>query len=141
MPTQGRDGWDRDGARSRILTFLESRRRRYADQRPKLASARVLARVGRVAPRSSIETRKRRVRELIEELRDEGVPIAAVEGGLGYWIAETVEDHARYEAALERHGVSRFLKARANRHCQARADTAGQLAMINTAPLAPTHRY
>lgn len=136
MPTQGRDGtsggggWDRDEARNLILTYLEVRRRRYVGQAPRPVPARVLARVGRVAPQSGIETRKRRVRELIEDLRNEGVPVAAVEGAAGYWIAETAEDHARYEAALHFHGSIRFLKARADRRSRARADTAGQLGLF-----------
>lgn len=112
---------------------LDARRRRYARQSPRPLSARRLATLAGVAPTSGAETRKRRVRELIEDLRRGGVPIVAVEGGAGYWIAETPDDHALYQEALRNTGVARLVKAHADRRSGVRSDTAGQLGLFATA--------
>lgn len=126
---QQSNAWDRDEARRRVLMLLEERRRRRFGEPPRPISARRLAWAAGVAPRSGVETRRRRVRELIDDLRREGVPVVAQP--TGYHLAETIEDMLGYEQVLHRLGVAMLLKARAARRSQARADAAGQLGLFD----------
>ncbi len=129
MPSHGSNGdWDRNESRRIILMALEQRRRRRPDDGPRPISARRLARAAGVAPRSSVETQRRRVRELIDDLKAEGVAVVA--RPTGYHLAETIGDMLAHEQALDRLGVSKLIAARVARRSQARADAAGQLALF-----------
>ncbi len=136
MPEQGRDGKQRakrqarypDELKVRLLHLLELRYDRSAadvDQRP--IPAAVLGRALRHWPDAKRETRRRRVRELVQEMREEGAPIAS--WGRGYSIAREVEDFAKTEAFLRRHGIA-TLATNARLKKTAAADRAiGQLRM------------
>lgn len=81
--------------------------RRAADSRagrpPRPVPALVIAHALRLAPDGKRETRRRRAREIVEQARNEGAPIAS--GPNGYWPAEEVQDLDATQRFLRRLGV------------------------------------
>lgn len=134
MPEQGRDGRKPakrivrfpDELKQRMMRLLQLRYDRNAadvDQRP--ISAAVLARALRHWPGAKRETHRRRVRELVDEMRREGAPIAS--WGRGYSIAREVEDFRKTEAFLRRHGIATLATNARLKQTAARARATGQL--------------
>ena len=114
MPEQGCDGKTRpakrhvnypDALKVRLIRLLELRYDRNVsdvDERP--ISAAVLARALKHWPGQKREAQRRRVRELVQEAREEGAPIAS--WSRGYSIAREVEDFQKTEDFLRRHGIA-----------------------------------
>jgi biotin operon repressor len=134
MPEQGRDGNTRarrharysDALKQRTMRYLQLRYDRFKDQekiRP--VSAIVLARALKHWPGMKRETQRRRVRELVDEMRREGAPIAS--GAGGYSIAREVDDFERTEAFLRRHGLATLATNARLKQTAARARAGGQL--------------
>ena len=105
MPEHGRDGnlirsKYPDELKRRLVELFERRRHRAC--RP--ITAIVIAKALGIYPDKSRETRRRRVRELVDELRREGAAIAS--HARGYWPAETVDDFERHRSFMRRHGLA-----------------------------------
>jgi len=105
MPEHGRDGnlirsKYPDELKRRLVELFERRRHRAC----KPITAVVIAKALGMYQDKSRETRRRRVRELVDELRREGAAIAS--HSRGYWPAETVADFERHRAFMRRHGLA-----------------------------------
>ncbi len=140
MPEHGRNGIQParrhvrypDELKARLIRLLELRYDRSAEdaeQRP--IPAAVLARALKHWPGAKRETQRRRVRELVQEAREEGAPIAS--WGRGYSIAREVEDFAKTEAFLRTHGIATLATNAKLKKTAAHARATGQLR------LAPYH--
>lgn len=115
-----------DELKQRCMRLLQLRYDRYQHQdeiRP--ITAAVLGRALRHWPDVARETLRRRVRELVDEMRREGAPIAS--GGGGYSIAQTVEDFAATEAFLRRHGIATLATNARLKQTSAKDRAVGQL--------------
>lgn len=115
--------------RSRVVIALQDRADRRSGTgggRLKI-TARALARWLRIPGKT--ETQRRRVRELVADLRAAGVPIVA-DGG-GYWLAEDHRDHEDYREFLRRMGLSHLATAAQDRR---RRESVGQMTMFEVEP-------
>jgi hypothetical protein len=119
---------DADQVKRDIVAALEARRRRRAGEPPRPVKALALARRFQVRVGSTDDSRKKGVRNLVRELRAEGVPI--VSDLRGYWIAEQPTDHTTYREFLRRAGLSHLAEAARDSRSTAAADAAGQLALF-----------
>lgn len=131
MPEHGRDGEliqakYPDSLKKRLLSLLERRHFRALktdNRRP--ITAMHLAHALKFRPANVREVRRRRVRELVEECRLDGAPIASGPGG--YWLATEVDDFDRTETFLRRMGLAELTTAANIRRSAARSAAAGQL--------------
>ena len=141
MPEHGRDGQlirakYPAATKRRLLSFLERRHFRHlGSDRPRTISAWPLAKALHLRPEQTKESRRRRVRELVEEARREGAPIAS--GGDGYHLATEVEDFAQTESFLRSMGLGRLVSAAGIRRSAGRSAADGQLRL---APPLTHHR-
>jgi len=111
-----------------VMVALERRRVRRTGESPRPLSAIHLARLAGIRPRGSIDSRKRGLRLVIEQLRSDGIAIAA--DLCGYWLAEEPCDFIRYENFLRRAGLGHLVAASAVRRCSARVDVSGQFRLF-----------
>ena len=116
-----------------IMTAVIAAFRRRHDQRtgdqPRKIRALVLARRFGIGRHSNDETRKRRVRELVDDLRRDGQPIVANRDG--YWLATTPADHQVYQEFLRRMGLANLVTAASDKRSDAAAQASGQLLMFS----------
>ena len=115
MPEHGRDGQTIQTRypaeiKRQLLRFLERRHLRFLrDGRPRKINAWALACVLRLRPDQARESRRRRVRELVDEARGEHAPIAS--DGEGYWLATEWEDYEATERYLRGMGLAQLATA------------------------------
>lgn len=137
MPEHGSDGQlihskYPDATKRRLLDFLQRRHHRHLSRgTPRAIRARSLALALGLRPGQPMESRRRRVRELIAECRAEGAPLATSPEGV--YLATEVADFAATERFLRRMGRSQLATAAGIRRSPARAAADGQLRL--TAPL------
>lgn len=131
MPEHGRDGQTISEkypaeVKVRAMRFFERRHFRHLTRGTRREiSAWPLALALPLRPEQAKESRRRRVRELVEEMRAEGAPIAS--GKHGYHLATEVDDFDRTENFLRRMGLGRLVTAADIRRTAARSAAAGQL--------------
>ncbi|GAB4191767.1 MAG: hypothetical protein Kow00105_05830 [Phycisphaeraceae bacterium] len=90
-------------------------------------------------PGTTRESIRRRSRELRRVLVDEGLPIVCIHSSNGgAYLADDASDHAMYRQAIEREAKRMLARSRRLKQTVPAADTAGQLAMLDTTPDAPT---
>ncbi|MEM8781930.1 MAG: hypothetical protein AAGE65_03650 [Planctomycetota bacterium] len=132
MPGHGRPHPDPRYTDATKRRLMEALRRRSSRDRPIVAApaARWLGLPGR-----STETRRRRFRELVAEMRTEGAPIAS--RGTGYYLATEVQDFETTERFLRRMGLGQLATAAGIRRSHARAVAAGQLDLSQIHSTAP----
>lgn len=116
----------------RCMLLLQLRHDRFReDPDAQVIKAALLGRALGHWPGVQRETLRRRVRELVNEMRRDGAPIAS--GGGGYWIAKTVQDFNKTESFLRAHGIAELATNARIKQTAARSRAAGQLR------LAPYH--
>lgn len=134
MPEHGRDGKTRSRKRTRYsdelmlrcMSILELRRIRcirLGRERPMKAIT--LANALGYWPDANHETKRRRVRELVQEMRGQGAPIGSCGGG--YYAVETVEDLQVSIAFLRRIGLAPLATTSRLKATAAAARSVGQL--------------
>jgi len=120
---------DRDGLKRRLVDALQKRTTRLRDgDEPRKVSAIVIARWLGLAPQAKHETRRRAVRTLVSELRDEGCAISSHFSG--YWLAVTPEDHELHQKFLRSMGLALLVTAAKDRHAPLTEEQAGQLQLF-----------
>jgi len=120
---------DRDAMKSRVATALRRRTTRArAGMDPRKVPAIAIARWLRLKPGCKHETRRRRVRELIDELRQDGCPIAA--DFTGYWLATEAADHQVHQEFRRTMGLAQLVAANDDKQAPATKEAAGQLRLF-----------
>lgn len=120
---------DRDGMKHRLSAALRRRTTRVrAGSDPRKVSAIAIARWLRLKPGCKHETRRRRVRELIDELRQDGCPIAA--DFTGYWLAIEASDHREHQEFRRTMGLKHLVAAHEDQKSPATAEAGGQLRLF-----------
>ncbi|MEM6260765.1 MAG: hypothetical protein AAGI37_21160 [Planctomycetota bacterium] len=134
MPEQGCNGKTRvrrkvrypDELKKRCMLLLQLRHDRFRNKpEDQVIKSATLARALKHWPGMKRETHRRRVRELVNEMRHEGAPIAS--GGGGYWIAKTVDDFQQTESFLRRHSLAELVTNAKIKQSAAAARAVGQL--------------
>lgn len=120
--------YDQDEAARRLVLALESQRRRRTGDLPRPITAARLARLAGIRQLGNRESQRKGVRVAVRRLREAGVPIAA--NGVGYFIAQTPDDHQAYRDFLRRHAIAELLTERAAARRPARREAAGQMVMF-----------
>ena len=116
---------DRDQLKRRLADVLERRTTRLrAGDDPRPVRAAAIARYLGAWPGQKHETQRRRVRELVEELRRDGFAIAA--DGRGYWRATTPQDIEAHNRFLRRMGLEHLANASQMTRSPAADGAAGQ---------------
>lgn len=120
---------DREGMKHRLSAALRRRTTRVrAGSDPRKVSAIAIARWLRLKPGCKHETRRRRVRELIDELRQDGCPIAA--NFTGYWLATEVVDHQVHQEFRRTMGLAHLVAVNDDKQAPATKEAAGQLRLF-----------
>jgi len=119
-------------AKRRVLAVLQIRRESARQgQTPRLMPAAAIGRWLRLWPRQSRESVRRRVRELIEQLRHDGHQVVADSSpNGGYYLADTAADLVGYAQERRGHGLHHLAAASSVRHSFELADATGQLALF-----------
>ncbi|MEM9414961.1 MAG: hypothetical protein AAGA29_05715 [Planctomycetota bacterium] len=137
MPEHGRNGEliqakYPDETKRRLVHLLDLRRRRSAHRdEAKPVPAIYLANALNLKLQQSRESRRRRIRELVDEARREGAAIAS--DRRGYWAAETVEDYQAHLGFMRRMGLGVLASAARAKRSAGFARAQGQMIL---APLA-----
>lgn len=149
MPTQGRNGrdnWITADHRIKTVHVLTCMRRKREGDTPRPINAFDLGRyVGVPAGHSDNDYQRReyirrRVRELIADLRVDSWPIIGVNAG--YYLADEVEDFAAYKQHVEARAKRQLARINKLKQSQGLADMSGQLSMFPMQSVAiATHRY
>ena len=119
-------------AKRDVLAVLQIRRKSARLGRtPKLMPAAAIGRWLGLWPRQSRESIRRRVRELIEQLRHDGHQVVADSSpNGGYYLADSAADLVGYAQERRGHGLHHLAAASAVRHSFDLADATGQLALF-----------
>ena len=129
MPKHGSDGQPEprysDELKRRAMQLLDRRASRFLERGDRAVRSILLARALGIHPKAKRETRKRRVRELVQEMRGEGYPVASY--GSGYWAATEVQDVGQTVAFLRRQGLGNLATASRLKRAAVAAGIGGQL--------------
>jgi len=130
MPEHGRDGDNQEAIKRAIVQALQRRRdQRRPGELPRVVPAIVLARRFEIRPRGSRDSRKRGVRLLIKELREQDqVPILMERRG--YYLATDLADYQRAEEFARRSGLADLALGATIKRNPERSDAAGQLGLF-----------
>lgn len=122
---------DREALKRRLMAALQRRTtRNRTDGAPRKVTAIAIARWLRYHPQSKHETRRRRVRELVAEVRQEAGGAVAADF-TGYWLATEPEDHAKFQEFMRRMGLAHLVVASRDKHAPETAESAGQLRLFD----------
>ncbi len=130
--------WITDEHKHRAIEAFTRRRRRRTGELPRPMNDYMLGVIAGV-PGKSRESIRRRSRELRRVLEAEGLPIVCIHRSSGgSYLADEAADHVMYRLALEREAKRQLARSARLKRSAPVADAAGQLAMFDTAPSAPT---
>ncbi|MEM6392354.1 MAG: hypothetical protein AAF797_06235 [Planctomycetota bacterium] len=129
MPKQGSDGQPDtrypDEIKHRLVSLLDRRASRFRDRGGRAVTSIALARALKFYRKANRETRRRRIRELVQEMRGEGYPVASY--SRGYWMASEVADVAQTVGFLRQQGLGNLATAGRLKRAAHAAGIGGQL--------------
>jgi hypothetical protein len=111
-----------------LAALVRRREARRTDAPPRPIRALALARLFRIRPGGSPDSRRRGVRQIVARLRSQGHPVLTA--GDGYWLGVDAQDHQIYQQFRRRNGLAHLAASAEVARFPSMDEATGQLTLF-----------